>query len=916
MAGIAKTRWLVLSPLLDELLDADPAPRAARLAQIRTQDRGLGEELAELLAQQTDVETAHFLEGSALELPGTPTLVEKVVGNYTLEKELGQGGMGSVWLARRSDGRFEGYAAVKFLNLGQLGRGGLERFQREGSVLARLAHPHIARLLDAGVHAGQPYLVLEYVAGAPLDRYCDEHRLGVAARIRLFLDVVDAVGHAHSNLILHRDLKPSNILVTANGEAKLLDFGIAKLMDAPPAVDAQAAPTQAFTPEYAAPEQVQGRDATTATDVYALGVLLYVLLTGGHPTAVQDGGAVDQMRALVEAEPVTAGAAAGKATAETASARATTPARLAGELRGDLENILAKALKKAPAERYQTAAAFGDDLRRYLADEPVSARAASVGYRARKFVRRYRYAVGAASGVLLALIAGVVGTGWQAYEARRAQALAEANAREAARQKDEAEFEARVARANHEFLSQVFGDAMRGGETTRMRERLDRARELMRRRYADDPEVHAILLLQVAGRYAELRDDKREAEVLNEVEALAEKSGKKALQGSMQCIRAYDLIMARKLDEAEPVLKRGLALAAADLEKGALADYECIRADAMLAALRNDTVRAQKLMDDFLAGLERQGRKRTRMYVSAVASLAFVQMLGGELAPALATTQRSMALDKELGSDQTLASTVDAERAASLALDLGRFAESAGYDDRLLAIFSEGGELPSSNARMSYARRALVSGRVDRAVAYLRELVPVYEKEGPEPFARGGLLDLADGEWQLGHAREATALLHRFDRRVATSPASPQERVESTRMRGLLALGRGDRAAAAAAAAALVGAIDAQPSVRRFIRLRARLAASWILLQTGDPARAREQGEIALAQAREKVPEGTPNAWAGAALLLLARAHAASGSPDLAQQTFERARREIDGATLPEHPLRRLAALPLDAAAR
>jgi tetratricopeptide (TPR) repeat protein len=321
-------------------------------------------------------------------------------------------------------------------------------------------------------------------------------------------------------------------------------------------------------------------------------------------------------------------------------------------------------------------------------------------------------------------------------------------------------------------------------------------------------------------------------------------------------------------------------------------------------------------MDGFLAGLERQGRTRTRMYVSAVASLAYVQMLAGELAPALATTQRSMALDKELGSDQTLASTVDAERAASLALDLGRFAESAAYDDRLLAIFSEGGEQPSSNARMSYARRALVSGRVDRAVAYLRELVPVYEKEGPEPYARGGLLDLADGEWQLGHMREAAGLLQRFERRLASGPASAQEKVESTRLRGQLALARNDRAAAIAAAEALVAEVDAQPTLRRFIRLRARLVAGWIYLRSGEAARAREVGEGALKAAREKVPEGQPNAWAGAAQLLLAHVHAASGAPELAQQDLERAMREIDGATLPEHPLRRLAALPLDARAR
>src|SRR5882672_12899317 len=256
MALIDRERWLALSPLLDELLEADPNERAARLAKIRRDDASLGEQLAEMLARQAEVETAQFLEGSVLQPHGAATMVEQVVGSYTLERLLGQGGMGSVWLARRSDGRYEGHAAVKFLNLALLGRGGLERFEREGSVLARLAHPNIARLLDAGVMAGQPYLVLEYIEGEPLDRYCDQRILPIDARVQLFLEVLAAVEHAHHNLILHRDLKPSNILVTDAGGVKLLDFGVAKLMrdETKPggATELTEIGGRAFTPEYAA----------------------------------------------------------------------------------------------------------------------------------------------------------------------------------------------------------------------------------------------------------------------------------------------------------------------------------------------------------------------------------------------------------------------------------------------------------------------------------------------------------------------------------------------------------------------------------------------------------------------------------------------------------------------------------------
>jgi len=264
---IDKTRWQALSPWLDELLDLDVAQREERLARLRSDDPSLADELAAILAYEAKIERDGFLEGSALDFAAgiAESLAGKRVGAYTLERPLGQGGMGSVWLAGRSDGRFEGKAAIKFLNLALLTRGGPERFQREGNLLARLAHPHIARLIDAGVaDGGQPYLVLEYVEGEPIDRWCDAHALDIDARVRLFLDVLAAVGHAHSKLILHRDLKPTNILVAADGQVKLLDFGIAKLIDEASKPAAATEITQlaghAFTPEYAAPEQVQGAD--------------------------------------------------------------------------------------------------------------------------------------------------------------------------------------------------------------------------------------------------------------------------------------------------------------------------------------------------------------------------------------------------------------------------------------------------------------------------------------------------------------------------------------------------------------------------------------------------------------------------------------------------------------------------------
>ncbi|MFG6414790.1 protein kinase [Roseateles sp. DC23W] len=444
MDELDKQRWLALSPLLDELLDLEPDARQQRLAQLQADDPDTAADLQRLLARAQDLEQQCFLsqpvvaqwDEALAALPGDPAsatdFAGQSIGPYTLERQLGQGGMGSVWLARRADGRFEGHVAVKFLMSGLLGRGDAGRFAREGEILARLSHPHIARLLDAGVHqASQPYLVLEYVDGQPIDVYCREHQLGIEARVRLFLDVLGAVAHAHARLILHRDLKPSNILVTADGDVKLLDFGIAKLLaDATQASQGAAATelTQragsAFTPQFAAPEQVQQADVTTATDVYALGVLLYLLLGGHHPTADDTQTQLDRLKAVVELVP--------KRLSDVAADQAdTVVADQARQLRGDLDTIVAKALKKAPAERYANAQALAEDLQRWLDHEPIRARPDSRLYVLGRFVRRHRLAVAAGSLAILALVSLTATSVLQAQRAAQAERQAQARRQQA-----------------------------------------------------------------------------------------------------------------------------------------------------------------------------------------------------------------------------------------------------------------------------------------------------------------------------------------------------------------------------------------------------------------------------------------------------------------------------------------------------
>jgi len=428
MCPLSPDQWQVLSPYLDQALAMPEEERAAWLASLREQNPDLAGHVQRLLEQDRALSQEGFLEQSPIGAPVEQGLSGRQIGAYRLISPIGQGGMGTVWLAERSDGRFQRRAAIKFVSLGVAGRGGKERFKREGSILGRLADPHIAELLDAGVSAeGQPYLVLEHVEGEQIDQYCDQHKLDVEARVRLFLDVLAAVAHAHANLIVHRDIKPSNVLVRNDGQVKLLDFGIAKLLEDESHAAAATMLTQqaggALTPAYAAPEQVTGGPVTTATDVYALGVLLYVLLTGQHPAGATTRSAAELVKAIVDTEPrrmstVIMASVEPECASANAASRSATPEKLRRQLRGDLDTITAKALRKNPQERYSSVVAFAEDLNRFLGHQTVSARPDTITYRARKFIRRHWVPVAAIALVILGLTVGL-------YEINRQRVIAE-----------------------------------------------------------------------------------------------------------------------------------------------------------------------------------------------------------------------------------------------------------------------------------------------------------------------------------------------------------------------------------------------------------------------------------------------------------------------------------------------------------
>ncbi|MDX6528795.1 MAG: eukaryotic-like serine/threonine-protein kinase [Blastocatellia bacterium] len=415
--------------ILGEALERGAESRDVWVNTVCAGDEALRSEVGRLLARQKPA--AQFLEESPLAAVAEPngrSMIGERVGLYKITSEIGRGGMGAVYLAERDDQQFSKRAAVKLIKRGMDTDFVVQRFRNERQILANLDHPNIARLLDGGAtEADLPYFIMEYVEGEPIIRYAQANKLATAERLKLFRTVCSAVQYAHQNLVIHRDLKPSNILVTKKGEPKLLDFGIAKLLQADSEAETELTATdvRVMTPEYASPEQIKGERITTSSDVYSLGVLLYELLTGHRPCRVKSRQPEEIARAICEQEPEKPSVAVtrGRETrGETNSQSANINPKA---LRGDLDNIVLKALRKEPARRYQSVNEFSEDIRRHVEGLPVIACKATLSYRASKFIQRNKIGVAAAAIILLTLIGGIIATAWEARRARVESARAQ-----------------------------------------------------------------------------------------------------------------------------------------------------------------------------------------------------------------------------------------------------------------------------------------------------------------------------------------------------------------------------------------------------------------------------------------------------------------------------------------------------------
>ncbi len=415
-------------------LDLEPNERGAFLDQACSGDIDLRAEVESLLGQQDHVRD--FIEAppaavaaEVLQEPDTDPFEGKRIGQYRCVRKIGRGGMGAVYLAERDDEQYRKQVAIKLITYGLDLEEVRRRFRHERQILATLDHPNIARLLDGGTtEEGLPYFVMDLVDGMPIDAYCDACKLDTNARLALFRTVCSAVHYAHQNLVIHRDIKPGNILVTADGVPKLLDFGIAKLLDPDPSLTFARTITEmkTLTPEYASPEQVKGEKVTTATDIYSLGIVLYGLLTGHRPYRIKTSRPDEISRVICEEEPER------PSTAVARDKTSNIEQRKSRSLRGDLDNIVLMAMRKEPARRYGSVAQFSEDIRRHLVGLPVIARRDTWSYRTGKFIQRYKVGVAAAVLLALTLVGGIIATVWEANRATK-------EAKIAAQQRDRAE---------------------------------------------------------------------------------------------------------------------------------------------------------------------------------------------------------------------------------------------------------------------------------------------------------------------------------------------------------------------------------------------------------------------------------------------------------------------------------------------
>ncbi len=903
---LAPQDWATLRGLLDTALDLPAGEREAWVEQLDAQFAGLKPRLRALLAHAESAQVEALLNtlpkvetGQFAPLPkgaGEDALASQtLIGPYRLLRQLGEGGMAAVWLAERTDLLQSRKVALK-LPHGAWRRAGLaERMAREREILATLEHPHIARLYDAGVaDDGQPYLALEYVEGQRIDEYCSAHALNLRERLGLFLQVTKAVAYAHANLVVHRDLKPSNILVTIDGQVRLLDFGVAKLLDHRSSTQADL--TQqlgaALTPDYAAPEQWRGESVGTAADVYSLGVVLYELLALQRPHRLPHPS-----RATLEA--------AFRHGDARRPSDVTDDPRLKRQLRGDLDTIVTKALKESPAERYATVNALGEDIERFLDQRPVLARPDSLGYRTRKFVRRHRLIAAAASLALLAVLTGTGAALWQAGEARAQRdvaLLAKARADQEAAAARAAE---RNATAEADLSSFLLSDLTAGRPDEAMIEQLERALLMVRAQYRNDAALRGRMLLGIGQQFRWISEHARADAVLAEAEPLLRAQGDPGAWAQLLCIQASARARGGQPQEARLLLERAAQANPLVTNAQLWARAECLQEEALIARYAGDPAHAITLIEQAMGLAAQVGRGESEDYSEALNALARADLEAGRFADAAQSSRRSIALLERIGRDRTPGYLNAWGTLAQALRDGGRLLD-AERAHRGNGRFDPAKDLALLTLRTHYAFTLVQLQWHDKSLPLLSRLIAQSLAEDNPTHARYVLLDQARALIDLGRVAEARKSLARAEPMFAAARANRQPQIRTMAFANAawaIAAGQWDSARAALDEAR--AALERTPSTPRFVwrtlhQLDARLA-----LARGDAVAARAAAEQALALSQGHAIDPEESFLVAEDLLLRAQARRALGDVAGARADARRAEAHARATAGAGHPVTR-----------
>lgn len=878
MPNIESPQWHLVSEHLDRALELAEEERERYVAGLERDSPGVARQVRSLLEGGREAPFQRFLAGAAppfaAQVSAAAVLLGQRVGPYVIDAEIGHGGMGSVWRAKRADGRFEGRVAIKFIHPSWLGSMGEERFRLEGRLLARLDHRNIARLLDAGMLDGrQPYLVLEYVEGEPIDSYCEQRSLGVQDRITLFLDVLAAVAHAHSHLIVHRDLKPSNIFVTPQGTVKLLDFGIAKLVREDGAeVPLTQSSAHALTPEYAAPEQLLGKPVTTATDVYTLGLVLYVLLTAIHPLRSGARSGLELYRAIVSDDP------------PRPSAAAIGPLAHRRLLEGDLDNILAKALKKNPADRYASSGAFAEDLQRYLTNQPISARPDTVPYRVAKFVRRHRGGVLVGILITVSLISTSVFALLQTSEARH--------------QRDVARSELRRAEAANDFSSLMLEEVGEGGKLMSREQLLERGVQLLDARYGGDREFVAEMLLQLAGRWGDAeRNDMAIALSKRSIE-IARQAGNPAVLAMTLCEAARQEAQGEARADVDPWLDEAQRLLARIQDVPLRLDVNCLRARAERATVAGEWDQAAAFFSDAHARQVAEGLQTGLDYTSILNDLGRVYLQQGRYADAYTSIIEVGAAFDRGGRGGTAGRLIIHENVAALLIRMGEpraaLAELEAARHPITGRMSDD-ELPvGMRAKQAHVLRRL--GHVQEA----RDIIAgaadkLLEADSPR-LGSFALVEEAAIRAELNEPERARQLLQRaIEINSRTFRASEDNLALAHGLLANIEVHAGQAEAARSHLEAFLQSAGYQRAHPTVILWPALASAASTLLALGDLAKAEIYADDALVAAEKSARNRNSSADVGEVLMILAQIKVAARRPQDAKPLLDRAVRCFDG---------------------